>query len=128
MNLRRVSLALLVCWLMTSGDVSATRTRQPLECFPLSTLRYVDREWRHALVRSPDGRLHRVQPGSYLGRDDGRLMKVTRAAILLTELHPDGEGGWYEVDVQLPRSPRNAIGPVGTINLCLPPELESRDR
>ncbi len=76
------------------------RTRQPLERHPLAELRMVGtlaaHGARHALFQAPDGIVHRVAPGDYLGTDNGRLRSVHDAGVELVEVVPDGAGGWLE--------------------------------
>ena len=76
------------------------RTRQPLEHHPLAELRMVGtlaaNGARHALFQAPDGIVHRVAPGDYLGADNGRLRSVHDAGVELVEVVPDGAGGWQE--------------------------------
>ena len=50
----------------------------------------------YALVQAADGLIHRVQPGNYLGENDGRITKITDSEILITEIVPDGLGGYLE--------------------------------
>lgn len=81
------------------------RPREPLESFSLDSLDMVgtfelgDEKW--GLVRDPDGIIHRVQPGNYMGRNYGRIVEVTDSRIRLVELVPDGSGGWMERDASL---------------------------
>jgi type IV pilus assembly protein PilP len=76
------------------------RRREELEQFPLDTLRMVgtleqnDETW--ALVQSKDKTIFRVQSGNYLGQNDGRITRITEEKIELTELIPDGAGGYLE--------------------------------
>ena len=78
----------------------ANRPREPLEEYPLDTLRMVGtlekdgQTW--ALVRAPDGTIHRVRPGNYLGQNHGKIARITEYEIELTEIIPDGLGGWME--------------------------------
>jgi type IV pilus assembly protein PilP len=75
------------------------RNKEYLEQFPLDTLVMVgtlDREGRSfGLVRTQDGMVHRVISGNYLGQNDGRILAVNSAEIMLEELVPDGIGGFY---------------------------------
>ena len=77
-----------------------TRPRQPLEAFPLDTLRMVGSIARegslYGLVQDPDGLIHRILPGNYLGQNDGRVTDISDGEIALVEIVPDGVGGYVE--------------------------------
>ena len=76
------------------------RPTEPLEEFPLDSLRMVgtleqhDENW--ALINDTDGTIHRVQPGNYAGQNHGKIIRVTEFEVELTEIVPDGIGGWME--------------------------------
>ncbi len=74
------------------------RRREPLESFPLDTLRMVGTLQREnensALVSSPDGLVSRVVVGNYLGQNHGRVVSILREKMELMEIVPDGLGGW----------------------------------
>lgn len=76
------------------------RNREFLEGFPLDTLRMVGSMQNagetYALVQASDGLIHRVQPGNYVGENDGRITDITESEILITEIVPDGLGGYLE--------------------------------
>lgn len=76
------------------------RPRQPLEAYELEALRLVGiltmRGRTHALVRAPDGEVHRLGTGDYLGRNHGRIVSITDSSVQLVELVPTGGGGWME--------------------------------
>ena len=78
------------------------RIKQPLEAYPLDSLTMVGTLNTDspgaivALVMSPDRVLHRVTPGTYMGQSDGRVTAVHADKIDITELVPDGAGGWIE--------------------------------
>jgi len=75
------------------------RRKQPLEQFPLDTLDMVGTIQTGgliALVQAPDKVVYRVQPGMYIGQNDGRVTSVNKDKIELVELVPDGAGGWLE--------------------------------
>jgi len=85
----------------TSGlrpDIS--RRREPLESYSLQELSMVamltlkERTW--AAIRAPDGTVHRLQLGNYMGRDHGQVMSISETSIGLTEIVSDGRGGWKE--------------------------------
>lgn len=76
------------------------RPREPLEEFSLDSLKMVGTlaqngaEW--ALIKDPDGLLHRVAVGHYMGKNYGRVVSVDEEKVALVELVPDINGGWTE--------------------------------
>ncbi len=76
------------------------RRKQTLEQFPLDSLDMVGTLGSGgglvALVMAPDKVTYRVQPGVYMGQNDGRVTSVHEDRIELVELVPDGAGGWLE--------------------------------
>ncbi|MDD3761627.1 MAG: pilus assembly protein PilP [Acidithiobacillus sp.] len=81
------------------------RNREPLEGFPLDTLRFVGhlqqdgRVW--AVITAPDSLVYRVVEGNYLGQNFGRISLISESRIDLMEIVPDGLGGWVERDATL---------------------------
>ena len=81
------------------------RIREELENNPLDAMRMAgtleqdEEQW--AIVRSPDGVIHRVQVGNYLGRNHGRIQSIHEDRIALVEIIPDGQGGWQEREASL---------------------------
>ena len=49
-----------------------------------------------ALIQTPDGQIERVQVGSYLGMNQGRIIKISPTQIDLVEIVPDGREGYVE--------------------------------
>lgn len=82
---------------MTAPDFERPKGR--LEQFPLAQLRLVGNlsslEMRVALVRDPDGMVHRVAVGEHMGTDFGRIVAIGDAGIELVEIVRDA-GGWME--------------------------------
>ncbi|RMG31924.1 MAG: pilus assembly protein PilP [Gammaproteobacteria bacterium] len=76
------------------------RPREPLEEYALDSLRMVgtlEKEGRRwALIQTPEGTVHRVTVGNYLGRNNGRIVRITDLGVELKEIVPDGLGGWKE--------------------------------
>jgi type IV pilus assembly protein PilP len=76
------------------------RNREFLEQFSLDTLKMVGTldlgGHNYGLVQTQDGLVHRVLPGNYLGQNDGRILSITSSKINLTEIVPDGVGGYIE--------------------------------
>lgn len=99
----------------TAGDglkPDANRPKEALEEFPLDSLRLVGSlerggsKW--SVVKAPDGAIHRVQPGNYLGQNDGKITRISDELIELTEIVEDGQGGWIERQASLALSEESA--------------------
>ncbi len=78
----------------------ANRSREFLEGFPLDSLEMVGTLQLggalYGLVQTTDGLIHRVTVGNYLGQNDGRVVGIEESEIQLTEIIPDGLGGYME--------------------------------
>lgn len=92
----------------TPGDGPApdpTRRKEPLEQFPLDALSMVgtlaNEEASWAIIRAPDGTVHRASEGNYLGQNYGKISAVNDAGVKLVELVPDANGGWMEREATL---------------------------
>ena len=74
------------------------RSREPLEEFPLDALRMQGiietPKAIFALVKAPDGVIHRVSIGNHIGQNYGQIKAIAEAEITLAEIVPDGFGGW----------------------------------
>jgi len=81
------------------------RNREFLEQFAFDTLKMVGTLTmggrRYGLVQTKDGIVHRVEPGNYLGQNEGRISKIEDSKISVTEIVPDGLGGYMERAAQL---------------------------
>ncbi|MEJ8569454.1 pilus assembly protein PilP [Elongatibacter sediminis] len=81
------------------------RTREYLERFELDTLTMVGtfeketNEW--ALIRDPDGVIHRVAVGNYIGKNHGQVGRIDPDEVQLSEFIPDGTGGWIVRDASM---------------------------
>lgn len=82
-----------------------TRTREALEAYKLSELRLVGTLTQSgqpsALVRAPDGQVHRLRVGNHMGSDFGRIVGITSSTVQLIEVVPTGRGGWIERTTRL---------------------------
>lgn len=82
-----------------------TRRKEPLEAYPLDSLDMVGTLGAGAemvaLLMDPDRVVHKVVAGDYLGQSDGRIDAIFEDRIELTELVPDGAGGWMERKAQV---------------------------
>lgn len=76
------------------------RHREALEEFPLDGLKMVGYLHQgtadYAIIRAPDGKLHRVKAGNYLGQNFGRIVSVTETEVQIKESVQDSSGDWSE--------------------------------
>jgi len=77
------------------------RPKEFLEQFTLDSLLMVgtlerdDNNW--TLIKDPEGGVHRVKPGNYLGRSHGRVVGMTDTNVSVVEIVSDGTpDGWVE--------------------------------
>ncbi len=77
------------------------RSKEYLEQFTLDSLRMVGRlerggqDW--TLIRDPEGGIHRVRLGNFLGRDHGKVVDMSDTFIAVVEIVSDGTSeGWVE--------------------------------
>ena len=81
------------------------RRREELEAFSLDGLRMVGTLDQAALawglLVTNEGIVHRVQVGNYAGQNHGKITRITEEKIELTEIIPDGLGGWRERQASL---------------------------
>lgn len=65
------------------------RPRMPLEEYALDSLKFVgtlkDGSIRWGLVSQPDGMISRVKPGDYMGKNYGKVIKISNDAIHIEE-------------------------------------------
>lgn len=79
------------------------RRKEPLEEFPLDSLRMVGTlskgpiSW--AVIRAPDGTVHRATEGNYLGQNFGKIDKVTESKLFIIEKHYNGK--WVERETNI---------------------------
>lgn len=77
------------------------RPKQFLEQFTFDSLAMVGTlerdgtQW--SLIRDPEGGVHRVKLGDYLGRSHGKVTEMTGTYVAVVEIVTDGtQGGWVE--------------------------------
>ncbi len=74
------------------------RPKEYLERYELDTLSMVgtfaNNESYWGLVRDPEGVIHRVPVGNYIGKNHGKVVNITDTEIYLSELISDGADGW----------------------------------
>jgi len=77
------------------------RPKEFLEQFTLDSLRMVGTLERNGtmwtLIRDPEGGVHRVTLGNYLGRHNGKIVETGETYIAVVEIVSDGsKDGWVE--------------------------------
>ena len=76
------------------------RHKEALEEFPLESLKMVGFLYQgkvgYAIIRSPDGKLHRIKAGNYLGQNFGQITEVADTEIKIKETIQDSTGDWSE--------------------------------
>jgi type IV pilus assembly protein PilP len=50
------------------------------------------------LIKDPQGVIHQVRVGDYMGQNYGHVTQVTTSEVDLVELVSNGSGGWMERD------------------------------
>ncbi|MFK8048539.1 MAG: pilus assembly protein PilP [Halioglobus sp.] len=78
-----------------------SRAKEFLEQYTFDSLRMVGglarggTDW--VLVRDPDGGIHRVTLGHYMGRNHGKIVEMAETYVAVIEIVSDGtENGWVE--------------------------------
>lgn len=89
------------------SGLAPDQERQPeeLEAFPLDTLRMMGivemKGIRWGLVKASDGIVYRVKVDNYMGQNFGKITAVEPERIVLTEIVPNGLGGWERREASL---------------------------
>ena len=82
-----------------------SRNREPLEEFPLDALKMVGlidfNKVLYAMIKAPDGVIHRVSVGNYMGQNFGKITSISESEVSLDEIVPDGFGGFKEQPASL---------------------------
>jgi type IV pilus assembly protein PilP len=61
----------------------------------VGTLERGGEDW--ALIKDPEGGIHRVQVGNFLGRNHGKIVELTETYLAVVEIVTDGTSdGWVE--------------------------------
>ncbi len=76
------------------------RNREELEGYELDSLQMVgtldgmEEQW--GIIKSPDGTVHRVKVGNYMGRNIGKITNIFEDKIELREIIKNSQGRWEE--------------------------------
>ena len=75
------------------------RPREPLEAYPLESLKYVGVMTRKNVsfaIVQVDGSLYQVRANNYMGQNFGVVTKISESEVTLKELVQDSAGDWVE--------------------------------
>ncbi len=84
------------------------RPKEPLEAFKLENLRMVgtihmlEMGELTALIKDPNGEIHRLKSGNFVGRNYGEILTVNETQLDILEIVPNGRDGWM-------KRPRNLV-------------------
>lgn len=85
---------------MSGIQPDLNRSKEVLESYSLESLSMVGSLQREesifALIKSPDGTLHRVKKGNYLGQNFGKIDRISEAEVKLVEIVQGGVNEWTE--------------------------------
>jgi len=75
-------------------------TKEPLEEYPLDTLRMVgtleQSTTMWALIKDGEGSIHRVKTGNYMGKNYGKILSINEHKVEILEIVPNGLGAYIE--------------------------------
>lgn len=83
------------------------RRREPLEEYPLDSLRFVgtmsQEEVPWVIVQTSRGTAHRATLGNYMGQNDGKIkqIRIEEQLVVLVETVLDPAGRWVTRDVEI---------------------------
>jgi len=81
------------------------RNREELETYELDSLRMVgtleDQDAQWAIIRDPQGTIHRVRVGNYMGRNIGKILNIHEDKVELREIIKNIDGRWQEREAAL---------------------------
>lgn len=84
---------------------NSKRQKQLLEHFDLDHLQYVglirqsDKNW--GLIQDEKGKVHTVHVGSYIGKHDGKIMRISRQKLVLEQWLPKGRGQYQQEQFEM---------------------------
>lgn len=85
---------------MSGIQPDLNRSKEVLESYPLESLMMVGSlqqdDLIFALIKSPEGTLHRVKKGNYLGQNFGIIDHISEVEVQLVEIVQGGVNEWTE--------------------------------
>jgi len=111
--MKKILIAVGVVLLMASNSFAET-SREYLESIDINDLCIMypknHQGFWVADVKDPDGHFHTVIVGSYIGKNSGRITKISNNSVEVVEIIQDGAGGYVErpltLQVPCPDMPR----------------------
>lgn len=97
-----LQILLLVCMASASASACADREKFSLERFDVDKLEIWNTAKNNqggvffAYVRDPDGFIHHVEIGEYIGNRNGKVVLIEKCQLTVSELFFDSNGGWIE--------------------------------
>jgi len=89
----------------TKNILDPERRREVLEQYPLDSLRMVgtlvQKNTIWAVIRAPDGTVHRAVKGNYLGKHSGKITKIQEDKVAVVEKIQDSNDNWITRKAQL---------------------------
>jgi type IV pilus assembly protein PilP len=85
---------------VSTVEPDENRPKEFLEQFTFDSLTMVGTlsragiDW--SLMRDPEGGVHRVKLGNFLGRNHGKIVEMTGSYVAVIEIVSDGNEGWVE--------------------------------
>lgn len=80
------------------GHAPPPHPKQELENYALESLKMVGyiyyRGVPYAIIKAPDGKVHHVRVGNYIGLNFGQITAITESEIKIKEQVEDGSGNW----------------------------------
>lgn len=81
-----------------TGFAPPPHVKQELENYPLESLKMVGFLFIHntanGVILAPEGKVHHVQVGNYIGVNFGQITAITETEIKIKEQVQDGDGNW----------------------------------
>lgn len=85
----------------SSLQPNMNRPREPLEAFPLESLKFVGslskEKLKYALILTPDNLVQQIKVGGYMGQNFGMVTEISEGGVTIKEIIQDElSGDWIE--------------------------------
>jgi type IV pilus assembly protein PilP len=81
------------------------RRKEPLERYPLDSLRMVgtlsQKQDQWVVLRAPDGTVHRVQEGNFVGQNYGVIVAIKETKTRVREMIQGPNGNWVKREASI---------------------------